>query len=89
YGTDESAHLLEAFATDHLRRAMREDGITTDTEVLDHDAERVFSEADFRDIEATHRRDREARGKLRRAGDAAENAMLRSWPEDSRLEGLG
>lgn len=88
YGTDESAHLLEAFATDHLRRAMREDGITTDTEVLDHDAERVFSEADFRDIEATHRRDREARGKLRRAGDAAENAMLRSWPEDSRRDGL-
>jgi len=81
-GVEGSAAFLEVFAAEHMQRALLEDGITTDAEVLDHYAERVYSEDGYRKIEKSRRRDRKQRGKLHRAGEAAEAALMRMLPED-------
>lgn len=81
-GVEGSEAFLEVFAAERMQRALLEDGITTDAEVLDHYTERVYSELGYSRIEKGRRRDRKQRGKLRRAGEAAEAALLRPLPDD-------
>lgn len=81
-GVEGSASFLEVFAVERMQRALLEDGITTDAEVLDHYAERVLSDVGYAKIDKTRRRARKQRLKLQRAGAAAEEALSRRLPTE-------